>query len=236
MENKRDCESFEILLTGYHDGVLSPAEHRKVEQHLKDCADCSLALREMVRIGEIMRETLQEEVSSQDFKDFPKPIQSQVKLKDFPFDSPRGFSWKPFLFPSAVAAGALGVLLGFVLWFETQDQRMGPFTVSIPGVQTAGPEREKIQGDLGLGIRNYALLQFILGERERAYQEMLSSIQSSPSFGENPGAYQEDLGRTIRDFAFIRHIGTYLGGTQQEVIGKGIRDMAKIQYLSESKT
>jgi hypothetical protein len=85
-----------------------------------------------------------------------------------------------------------------------------------------------------LGIRNYAILQFILGERERDYQERLSTLQSVSY--KNPGEFQEDLGRTIRDYAFVRYLAKRLGGTQQEVIGKGIQDMAKIQFLSESKT
>lgn len=236
MENKRGCESLEVLLTGYHDGVLSQNETRRVEQHLEACSDCSLALKEMERVGEIMRETLKEEVLAQDFKEFSKPLQSQMKFKEFLFKSPRRLRWKPFLFPSAIAVGALGLILVFVLWFQSQDLGMGPISVPTLGVKTAGVEKGKIQGKLGLGIRNYALLQFILGERERAYQERLSTIQSSFSFYETPGEFQEDLGRTIRDYAFVRYFAKHLGGAQQEVIGKGIQDMAKIQFLSESKT
>ena len=58
-------------------------------------------------------------------------------------------------------------------------------------------ERAQLQTGMGAKIRNYATLQFFLREREKAYQERLSTLRNVSSQYSDQGEFQEDLGRTI---------------------------------------
>ena len=46
------CQDYERLLTGYVDRELSDDQRRQVETHLRQCADCSRQLDELVSIKE----------------------------------------------------------------------------------------------------------------------------------------------------------------------------------------
>ena len=47
------CEDFKKLLMAHIDGEISPDEEQELQQHLKDCAECSAELEEMQKLKEV---------------------------------------------------------------------------------------------------------------------------------------------------------------------------------------
>jgi len=231
MKNKKECKDLEMLLTGYCDGELSTRDVLKVENHLKGCPDCSAQLQKNKKIRGMIREIIQKEVSKKDFTGFPERIQSRLGSKRSVSDSRLSLAWRSPLWSSGIAVGALAASLVLIFWFkpwETNQMRISKPSLELGLVLG---EKGRLQNEIGAKIRNYAILQFFLRKREEAYQERLSTLRNVSFHYSDQGVFQEDLGRTIRDQAFIRFYAKRLGGMQQETIGKGIRDAAKLKFL-----
>jgi hypothetical protein len=234
MKQKR-CEEIEPWIMGLHDGALAPEQVQEVEAHLSVCTACTDRLREVQRVGSLIRETLREEAAGERFVGFVEAVKDRIGLK-VPGKAilirPR---LKHLLFPSAVTVGALALAMLFILWLIPWEKRLIHSPEQTTGLQVIQAEMGRLQGQLGLGIRNYASLQFALAQEEMAFQRELSLLLGSSSFYKDRGGYQETLGRMIRDYAFVRYYAERWGGRGQERIGMGIRDVAQLNFNLRSK-
>lgn len=230
MKNKDACKNLEMLLSGYCDGELSAQEILKVENHLEGCPDCSTQLRETQKTGEMLREMIQKEVSKKDFTRFPQRIHFRMVSKKSVSDSSSALGWRVSFWSSRMAMGALAASLVLIFWFQPWEANQTRISKSSldPGLVLG--EQKRIQSKIGVKIRDYANLQFFLRKREEAYQERLSTLRDASFQYSNQGVFQEDLGRIIRDQAFIQFYAKRLGGMQQETIGQGIQDSAQLKF------
>jgi hypothetical protein len=88
------CESLEILLCGFVDGELSPAEHERVRQHLTECHGCALKV--------IAMNAMREHTKHVQFQD-PPPEEWDEHAKGLFETAGRGLGW-------------LFYIVGFVLY------------------------------------------------------------------------------------------------------------------------
>jgi len=63
------CEEARVLLMGYLDGELQPAEVRHIEDHLAVCVQCRREEQEFRKLGEVTEEMLNEEIAALDVED-----------------------------------------------------------------------------------------------------------------------------------------------------------------------
>ena len=233
MKQKR-CEEIEPWIMGRYDGALTPEQLQEVEAHLSLCMACTAKLTEIERGGSLIRGTLRDETAGEEFIGFVEAVErrigSEMPGKDI-LMRPR---LKHLLFPIGVTAGAFALVMLFILWLSPWEKKQVHAPANRFGLQAIEREIGRLQGELGLGIRNYASLQFTLAEEEKLFQKELSLLLASSSLYEDQGIYQEMLGRTIRDYAFVRHYSKQWAGRDQERVGMGIRDVARLHFASHS--
>ena len=102
------CEKFEILVDTYLEGDLSPADHRRFEGHLEDCASCREVVAEFQALDAMLDKASEWEVT-------PPPHLAQRIMASLPARPVSGLlSWR-FLHPVVAAASlVLAVGLGFL--------------------------------------------------------------------------------------------------------------------------
>lgn len=115
------------LLEAYHDGELSPGQHRKVEAHLSECPACRAELEQMRRLS-----TLLHEVPLPDAFSAPHLFGSQVALRLSRRHAERarypGAAWHVvpvLLLCGVVALQGLFVLVGGIVGLAQMADRLG---------------------------------------------------------------------------------------------------------------
>jgi hypothetical protein len=232
---RKECEQIEPFLTGYLDEALFGEEFKRVQNHLRTCPDCSAAVEEYGKIGQLIRTALRSESEEASFDRFGETVMDRVRRESSREKPAEGTGWKRLLFPSGIAAGTLALAAAVLLWIQLADRSTLQTGPAFETEMTGHPEMARLQGELGLSIRDYAYLKFNLIDRHLAFEASMERLKETASQYPDPGTYQEELGRTIRDYGFVFYRGRQLGGGEQEKIGEKIRDVARLQYQSREK-
>ena len=119
------CEKFEKLVDTYLAGDLSPANHRRFESHLEDCASCREVVAEFQALDAMLDKASEWEVT-------PPPYLTGRIMANLPAKPVSGLlSWK-FLHP-VVAAASLVLAVG--LGFLARDMLTDPQQVAVRSQQ-----------------------------------------------------------------------------------------------------
>ncbi|RJP59329.1 MAG: hypothetical protein C4541_06270 [Candidatus Auribacter fodinae] len=134
----KNCEQFQILLSGYMDGELSAEQVKQLEQHSASCPECAELAADLKAVSAVTREYfsgVRQAVQGISIAD-----EVYARLEEpavIPMAQPRSRNvfMKPW-FSAAVAAG-LAIFFGFYFFFPSgKDYNVSQNTCVVDSVET----------------------------------------------------------------------------------------------------
>jgi anti-sigma factor RsiW len=87
------CKKIEHLIEPYLDDELSKSKKEKVEQHLRACQDCQLAMEALKLQGGLLREEIEAEADKIDFAGFEDKVFQRIREEQPPSFTERAGAW-----------------------------------------------------------------------------------------------------------------------------------------------